>query len=30
MEEVTKEEVIGIRALEVQYSPFTFMLNRKS
>jgi hypothetical protein len=30
MEEVTKEEAIGIRALEIQDSPFTFILNRKS
>jgi hypothetical protein len=30
MEDVTKEEVIGIGALEGQDSPFTLMLTHKS
>jgi hypothetical protein len=30
MVEVTEEWVIGTRALEGQYSPFTLMLMRKS
>jgi hypothetical protein len=30
MEEVTEEELIGTGALEGQYSPYTFMLTRKS